>query len=68
MQGSFRVSATSRYEYFRVLAERYRNESSKNDNARAEQKNWTHVRQLFGYDRIDDQRAFVSVEKKLRVI
>jgi hypothetical protein len=28
----------------------------KNDNARAEQKNWTHVRQLFGYDRIDDQR------------
>lgn len=28
----------------------------KNDNARAEQKNWTHVRQLFGYDRIDDER------------
>lgn len=28
----------------------------KNDNARAEQKNWTHVRQLFGYDRIDDKR------------
>jgi hypothetical protein len=28
----------------------------KNDNARAEQKNWTHVRQLFGYERIDDQR------------
>lgn len=28
----------------------------KNDNARAEQKNWTHVRQLFGYDRIDDDR------------
>jgi len=28
----------------------------KNDNARAEQKNWTHVRQIFGYDRIDDQR------------
>jgi hypothetical protein len=28
----------------------------KNDNARAEQKNWTHVRQLFGYDRIEDQR------------
>jgi hypothetical protein len=28
----------------------------KNDNARVEQKNWTHVRQLFGYDRIDDIR------------
>jgi len=28
----------------------------KNDNARAEQKNWTHVRQLFGYERIEDER------------
>ena len=27
----------------------------KNDNAHVEQKNWTHVRQLFGYDRIDDK-------------
>lgn len=26
----------------------------KNDNAHVEQKNWTHVRQLFGYDRIAD--------------
>jgi hypothetical protein len=26
----------------------------KNDNARVEQKNWTHVRQLVGYDRFDD--------------
>jgi hypothetical protein len=26
----------------------------KNDNAHVEQKNWTHVRQLFGYDRIED--------------
>jgi hypothetical protein len=25
----------------------------KNDNAHVEQKNWTHVRQLFGYQRID---------------
>ena len=25
-----------------------------NDNAHVEQKNWTHVRQLFGYDRIDN--------------
>ena len=26
----------------------------KNDNAHVEQKNWTHVRQLFGYDRIEE--------------
>ena len=26
----------------------------KNDNARVEQKNWTHVRQLVGYERFDD--------------
>lgn len=26
----------------------------KNDNAHVEQKNWTHVRQLFGYDRLDE--------------
>lgn len=26
----------------------------KNDNAHVEQKNWTHVRQLFGYDRFSD--------------
>lgn len=28
----------------------------KNDNAHVEQKNWTHVRHLFGYDRIDNPR------------
>lgn len=28
----------------------------KNDNAHVEQKNWTHVRQLFGYERLDDER------------
>jgi len=26
----------------------------KNDNAHVEQKNWSHVRQLFGYDRLGD--------------
>ena len=26
----------------------------KNDNAHVEQKNWTHVREIFGYDRFDD--------------
>lgn len=28
----------------------------KNDNAHVEQKNWTHVRHLFGYDRFEDSR------------
>jgi len=28
----------------------------KNDNARVEQKNWTHVRQLVGYDRLGEPR------------
>lgn len=28
----------------------------KNDNAHVEQKQWTHVRQLLGYDRLDDAR------------
>ena len=27
----------------------------KNDNARVEQKNWTQVRHLFGYDRLEDE-------------
>ena len=27
----------------------------KNDNAHIEQKNWTHVRQVYGYERIEDQ-------------
>lgn len=29
----------------------------KNDNARVEQKNWTHVRQLVGYGRLEGERA-----------
>lgn len=28
----------------------------KNDNAHVEQKQWTHVRQLLGYERLDDRR------------
>jgi hypothetical protein len=32
----------------------------KNDNAHAEQKNWSHVRQLLGYDRLD-QRELVPL-------
>ena len=27
--------------------------NKKNDNAKVEQKNWTHVRQLFGYEQFD---------------
>ena len=33
----------------------------KNDNAHVEQKNWTHVRQLFGYDRFDDKSLIDSM-------
>lgn len=32
----------------------------KNDNAHVEQKNWTHVRKLVGYDRLEDPR-FVAL-------
>lgn len=32
------------------------NRSQKNDNAHVEQKNWTHVRELFGYERFDDPK------------
>lgn len=39
----------------------------KNDNARVEQKNWTHVRQLFGYDRIDDERFIPLMNEIYRV-
>lgn len=31
----------------------------KNDNAHVEQKNWTHVRQLFGYERFDDKQLVI---------
>jgi hypothetical protein len=49
------------YHLWRYFADRPKNVAftrsrpyKKNDNAHVEQKNWTHVRQLFGYDRIDD--------------
>lgn len=48
-------------EFYRWLNERdapvnfvRRRPYKKNDNAHVEQKNWTHVRQLFGYERFDD--------------
>jgi len=36
----------------------------KNDNAHIEQKNWTHVRQVYGYERIEDQ-AIVNLMNDL---
>ncbi len=48
------------YHFFRYFAERKlpinfsrSRPYKKNDNAHVEQKNWTHVRQLLGYDRFD---------------
>jgi hypothetical protein len=55
------------YEYFTdreepVLFTRSR-PYRKNDNAHVEQKNWTHVRQLYGYDRLDDKRIVVMMNE-----
>jgi hypothetical protein len=35
----------------------------KNDNAHVEQKQWTHVRQLLGYERLDDQRLVEPINE-----
>lgn len=35
----------------------------KNDNAHVEQKNWTHVRQLFGYERLDQPELVVLMNE-----
>lgn len=47
----------TRYFYNRPKPIRMRRSRpyKKNDNAHVEQKNYTHVRQLFGYERIDDK-------------
>lgn len=37
----------------------------KNDNAHVEQKNWTHVRQLFGYDRYERSAAIAPMNDML---
>jgi hypothetical protein len=43
----------------------------KNDNAHVEQKNWTHVRQIFGWDRYDTEVAQAAIndlyENELRL-
>lgn len=38
----------------------------KNDNARVEQKNWTHARQLLGYDRLDCMEMLDSINEVYR--
>jgi hypothetical protein len=52
------------HHLLRYLTERKRpiqftrsREYKKDDNAHVEQKNWTHVRQWLGYDRLDDPRV-----------
>ena len=35
----------------------------KDDNAHIEQKNWTHVRRLVGWERIDDPRAVAAAQR-----
>ena len=51
------------YHLLRYFAEHGKNTAftrsrpnKKNDNAHVEQKNWTQVRNLFGYDRLDEER------------
>ena len=47
-------------------------EYRKNDNAHVEQKNWTHVRQVFGWDRYDTEPALIAMndlyENELRLL
>ena len=38
----------------------------KNDNARVEQKNWTHARQLLGYDRLSDPETLDAINEAYR--
>ncbi len=52
------------YHAFRYFTQREKpveftrsREYESNDNAHVEQKNWTHVRQFLGYDRLDDPRV-----------
>jgi hypothetical protein len=63
------------YEYFKNLAENKvisfpmtRSRSyKKNDNCHVEQKNWTSVRQLFGYDRLDDKELLPLMNEIYRI-
>jgi hypothetical protein len=63
------------YEYFTQLGEAKtipfpmsRSRSyHKNDNAHVEQKNWTHVRQVFGYERLES-REFVALMNEIYLV
>jgi hypothetical protein len=63
------------YEYFQYLAEKKiipfpmsRSRAyKKNDNCHVEQKNWTSVRQLFGYDRLDSKELLPLMNEIYRV-
>lgn len=63
------------YEYFLYLAERKvipfpmsRSRSyKKNDNCHVEQKNWTSVRQIFGYDRLDHKEMVPMMNEIYRI-
>ncbi len=63
------------YHLIRKFAERPQEKSiqftrsrpyKKNDNAHVEQKNWTHVRQLFGYYRFDKERLVAMMNDLYR--
>lgn len=54
----FRINRETPLEFAR------RRPYKKNDNAHVEQKNWTHVRQLFGYERLED-RAMVAMMNEI---
>jgi hypothetical protein len=63
------------YEYYRYLSEQKvipfpmsrSRPYKKNDNPHAEQKNWTHVRQLFGYERIEHDELIPLMNEIYRV-
>jgi len=63
------------YEYFKFLAEEKvipfpmsRSRAyQKNDNCHVEQKNWTAVRQLFGYDRLEHKELLPLMNEVYRV-
>ena len=40
--------------------------TKKNDNAHIEQKNWTHVRKIFGYERYDSQAGLQALNDLYR--
>jgi len=54
----FRMNRAAPIEFTR------RRPYKKNDNAHVEQKNWTHVRQIFGYERLED-RAMVAMMNEI---